>query len=111
MWVLPFFTKNAFATTLNRRMYAATHIAPVVASVIIVKRTTQNKLLRFNQEVASYLLKKFASDQAIANINSTIFRYTQLTKMIFMQYSDDLFAKSRKVADVCDESTLNDIII
>lgn len=44
-------------------------------------------------------------------MDSAIMRNTQPANMTIMQYSDDLYAKSCKVADFYAEGTLNDIII
>lgn len=40
-----------------------------------------------------------------------ILHYTQPTSMTLKQYADDLYAKSCKVADVYDESTLNNSVV
>lgn len=40
-----------------------------------------------------------------------ILRYMQPAHVTIMQYADDFYAKSYKVADIDDESTLNDIFI
>lgn len=100
MWVLSFFVKNAFATSLNGRMSAAIHIASVAASVKTVEPTTLKKLLHSFPEVANYLLKKFANSQAIPKMDYVILRYTQLANLTPMQYANDLDVKSGKVADV-----------
>lgn len=68
MWILPFFVKNTHSTTIKSRMSAATHIAPVVASVNTIERMTQNKFLRYYLEVVIYLVKKFANNQVFAEI-------------------------------------------
>lgn len=57
------------------------------------------------------MLRKIATDQEIAKINSAVLRYTKPTNMTTRQYPEDLHAKPCKVADVYDESTLNDIFI
>lgn len=84
-------------------MSAATHIAPGVALVNTVDPTTRKKFLRSYPEVVKYLLKKFASDQAIAKMDPTILHYTQVAKMTLIRYTDDLYSMSCKMTDVYDE--------
>lgn len=57
------------------------------------------------------ILKKFANDQATAEMDFEILRYTQPASMTLMQNTDDLFAKSCKVVDISIESILNNISI
>lgn len=64
------------------------------------------RLLRLYPEVVSYLLKKFATDQAIAEFVVAILRYMQQTTMKLQQYADYLLATSCKVAVKIDEGTL-----
>lgn len=111
LWVLQNFVKNGLATTLNSRKSPTTHIASVVALVTTIKPTTQKKFLCSYPEVVNYVLKKFANDKAIAEIDCTILRFSQPTSMTPMQYADDLYAKSSKVADAYEELTLNNIFI
>lgn len=94
MLVLPFFVKNALATTSNSRIFSVTHIASVVVTVITVERTAQKELHRSYPEVANHLLKKFANDQAFAEMDSTTLRYTQPANITSILYGDDLYAKS-----------------
>lgn len=89
-------------------MLAATNIAPVDASVQSAKALRQRKLLLASPEVVIYLLKKFAGDQEIAEMNAKILRYTQPFSKTSMQSVDDLYSKLYKVADVYDESSLKD---
>lgn len=44
-------------------------------------------------------------------MGSTILRYTQPASMTPMQFADDLYAKSCKVANTYEEATLNDVFI
>lgn len=44
-------------------------------------------------------------------MNSSVLRYTQPTSLTPTKYTDDLYAKSRKAAEVYDEHTPNDIFI
>lgn len=59
----------------------------------------------------NYLFKKFASDKEISKMNAAVLRYIQLDSLPPMQYADDLDAKSCKIADAYNDSTLNDIFI
>lgn len=108
MWDFPFFDENVHAKMLYSRMSEDTYIAPVVASVNTVESTTQKKLFCSHLKAVNYFFKKFPIDQAIADMNYTILRYTQSANMTPMQYEDDLYSKSCKVADIYEESTLKD---
>lgn len=105
MWILPFFVKDALATILNNCVSAATHIAPVIASVNTIEPMIQKKRFRSNLEVVNYLVKKFANNQEITERNSTILLYTQPASITPIQYADNSIPESCKVADVYDEST------
>lgn len=54
-------------------------------------------------ELINYPLKKYATDQAIAEYDAVILRNMQPASMTAQQYADDLVAKLCKVADVFDE--------
>lgn len=69
------------------------------------------KLLCSYPEVVKYLLKKFPKHQAVAKMYSAIMRCTQPFSMTPMQHPDGLYAKSCEVANVQDESNLNDNFI
>lgn len=100
--VVPFHStivKNANFTKLDRRMSAATHITPVIATVNNVKPTTHKKRFGSNLEVAGYLLRKFENDEIIAKINFANLCYIKPANMITMQSDDDLYIKSWKVTD------------
>lgn len=58
-----------------------------------------------------YLLKKYATDQAIAEIDAAIQCYVHLSNMTSQQYGYDVIDESFKVADAYDKSTLNDVFI
>lgn len=92
-------------------MFAATHIAPVGASVATVKPTTEMKHLRYQPEVVNYELKKFAYNPEISEMGFAILRYTQQANMVYMQYADDLCDNSCKVTGDYDKIILNDIFI
>lgn len=94
MWVHPCFVKNTLAKTSKSWMLAAMHFVPLIASINIFEQTTRKKCFRFYLGVAGYLLKKFASDQAIAEIDSAVLCYTQLTNMTIMKYANSLYTKS-----------------
>lgn len=111
VWVLPFFVESALRSTVNRHKSPATSIAAVVASVQLAGLLRQKKLLRSYSEVVNYLLKPFANDLAILKKDSTVWRYTPLPSMTPVQYTNDLNAKSSKVANVYHDSKLNGIFI
>lgn len=69
------------------------------------------KLLRLYQDVVKHLLKKFAKYRAIAEFDVLILRYMQSAVLTTRQQADDLVVRSCKVADGCDEGTLNDVFI
>lgn len=111
MWVLPFFVKNALVLTLNSRVPATSTIAHALASVQVAEPLRQKQLFRSYPEVDTYLLKKFTNGQAIAGLDFSISRHSQASSTNTMQYAENLYAKSCKVADVYDESTLNGILV
>lgn len=61
--------------------------------------------------MVNYLLKKYATDATLAEYEASIRRYMQPTSMTSEQFTDDLIAKSCKVAAVYVESTFNDVFI
>lgn len=65
---------NSFATKLISSMFSATHITPVDESENTLELTWREKLFSSHQKVANYLLKKFASHQAFANMDYRILR-------------------------------------
>lgn len=71
-------------------MSAARNIAPAAASVQSAEPLRQKVLFCLYSEVVSYLSKTFASDQAIAEMDSAIFRYTQPSRVTLIQFADDL---------------------
>lgn len=75
-WVLLFFAKNALASSLNSCMLAANNIAIAVVSAPSAMPLKQKKLLWSYLNALSYLLTKFASDSAIAEMDFPILRYT-----------------------------------
>lgn len=92
-------------------MSAFIHNAPEVSSVNTIEPMTEKKLLWPNSEIASYLFKKLSDEQAIAKINSAILRSTQPASMSPIQYEQDMYVTSCKVAGAYDETTLNYIFI
>lgn len=107
----PFFDKNALVATLNSRMSGAAHTNPVIASVSTTELLIQRTPLRSYLEVVDYFLKTFANDQAIAEKDSRILRYIQSAHMTPTSYADNLYAKTCRIADVYNESFLNDTYI
>lgn len=57
------------------------------------------------------LLRKYATNQAIAENGAAILRYVQLSYVNPQHYANELIVKSCKVAEVFDERTLNDMSI
>lgn len=111
MCVLPFFGNNVLVRTLNSRLSTAPYFTLVLDAANTTEPLIQKKLLRSYTEAANYLLKKFETEIAIAKINSKILPYIQLAHMTPVQYANNYSAKSCKVADIYDESTLNNIFI
>lgn len=73
--------------------------------------TRLRKILRSYPEVANYLLKKNATDQAIAKYCDATLRYMQQNNMTPQQYTKNRVPNSCKVAYVGTEETTNDIFI
>lgn len=91
-------------------MCATDKSSPIAASV----RNTDNrsrKRLRSYLKVVNYFLKKLVKDQAITEFNAAILRYMQQANMTPQRYTEDLVAKSCKVADVYNKGTLNDVFL
>lgn len=111
MRVLSLSVRNASSTTLKGRMTAATTVSPAVASAHLAEAVQQIKFLRSYLQVVNYPYGRFAKDQVIANLDAAISRCIQLASMALMQYVDDLYTKSFKVADVNDRSTLDAVFV
>lgn len=58
-----------------------------------------------------YLHKSFAVDQAVAKYDASNVWYKQPPRMILQQYADAAIAKSSKVPDAYDESTIIDVFV
>lgn len=95
--------------TRNSRVSAAAHINSAVASVNITEPMIPKKILRLYPKFVNYILEKYANDQTIADIDSIILRYIQPAHMTPIQYDVDLYAKSCKVANLYDTSTVDKI--
>lgn len=65
MCVLPFFAKNALATTINCRMSTSAHPTLVYAPVNTTELPIQKTLLQSYPEIVEYFLKKILNDQKI----------------------------------------------
>lgn len=61
--------------------------------------------------MVKYTLKKYATDQGIAEYDAAIFHYMQPDKTTHQQYANDLVAKYCKVAHVYDKGTLKDVFV
>lgn len=88
MWVLPHYVKNTLANGFNSPICAKNRSTPLVASVRSEPRS--RKLLRCCPEDVNYLLRKYATDQAIAENDAAILRYMQPSSMTPQQFADDL---------------------
>lgn len=106
-----FSDKTTLATTLNSRILAATHIAPVVLSVNTVRPTSQIKLPCSYPETVSYPHKKDANHQRIASVDFTNSRNKEHTNITLIPCANDIYANLWKMASVFNESTLNEIFI
>lgn len=78
------FINSALSTTSRNGMSAATHTAPVVASMNTIKSTTQKRLLSSYLEVANYLLKKIEHVMVVTKSDSAFLCYNQPAKMFHM---------------------------
>lgn len=92
-------------------MFVAAYITHVFASVNITEMLIWKNLLRYYSDIVNFLLNRFSNDQAIGKLDSKFFCYIQLAHMTPMQYTDELYAQSYKVADVYDKSAHNSILI
>lgn len=84
------------------------HNVPVVLQSKSNKSAPQKNLLWDCQDIKNFQQKKFASDEAFVEMESTVLQYTQLAKITFMKYASNLSAKSCIETDVYDASTLTD---
>lgn len=89
MLVLPQYVNETIASALDSRMVAKDKFTPITVSVRNYD-TRSRKLHCPCPEVANYLLKKFPSDQAIAEADAAIFLYMQPSNTTPQQYPDDL---------------------
>lgn len=110
MWILPNYVKKTLSNALNSRMRTGNRISPFEASV-------RNEDIWFRKLFCSYpqvvicTLKKYATDQMIAENASAVLRYVQLSRMTPQQYVDHLIARPFKLDDVYNEGTLSDVFI
>lgn len=91
--VLPHYVKEKLAITRNSRMWAQDRPTLLAASMRNELFRSQN-LRRSRLKVLIYLLRKYATNQAIAEYDAAIHRYVQTTNMILKQFGDNLIAKS-----------------
>lgn len=108
--VLPLFVHETLADVLNSRMYAEHSFAAFAASVQNQEQRSR-KLLVSYRRVVSYLLKTFATDQAVAEFDSLILRYMRPSSIAPRRYADRIMAKMCKAAEVYDKSTLSAIYV
>lgn len=79
------------------------------SSHLYAKRTTS--ILQITALIprrVNYLLRKYATDQKVAEYDAAILRNMQSASMTFQQYGDDLITESGKVIAVYVEVTLSD---
>lgn len=62
-------------------------------------------------EILTFLMKKFATDPAMAEFDTAVLRYMQPANMTTQQYADVQLTNTCKVVDMYDESTLKDVFI
>lgn len=110
MLVLSHYVKEILANSLNSRMCAENRLPPFVAFVSN-KEMRRGKLLRSYPQIVDYLFKKYKTDKAIVENDVAILLYVQPTNTTPHHYADDSTAKSCNLADMYDESTLNDVLI
>lgn len=82
-------------------MCATGKSSPFAASTRNVDNRSR-KLLRSYLEVVNYMLKKFATDKAIAEFDAAILRYIQQANMTPEQHANHLVAISGRVAHIRD---------
>lgn len=111
IWVLPFFVKNALATTLCSHTSVSADNTLDISSNSTAKTLIQKKHLWSYSIAGNYHLKKFANNHAIDRMDSRISRYIQTAQMTPVRYVDDLYELSCKVAVVYKESNPNEIFI
>lgn len=100
MFVLPLFVMKGLSTNLKRRLFVATNILYVVASVDTVEPAIQKQHLRFFLGIVHFLHNKFANDWKFTKMNSAILHNTQPVSMTPVQGTNDLYVSScREVGD------------
>lgn len=109
-WLLPHYVNDTLSSALYSRMCFEENSSFFSALVRSVGSRSR-KVLRSCPEVVNVLLKKLATDQAIADFNATIFRYAQQANMTAQQYANVSCAKSCPVADVYYEGIHNNVFI
>lgn len=100
MWILANYV-NKIHTNALKSCKCATDKSSLIATSV---RNLDNRYrFRSYAEVVNYLLKKFATEQAIPEFDAAIIWYMQPADMSSQQYADNLVAKLCEVADVYDE--------
>lgn len=92
MLVLPYFVQVTLANAVTSWMFAGDSLAPP-AAVTCNKKHRSQKYLQSYSEVVSYLLKKVATDCAIAELEASTLRYMQHMSMTTQQYADNNIAE------------------
>lgn len=91
IWLLPHYVHWRLANALNGHMDAKEGTVPIIASVCN-NDIRSRKLLRSYSEVVNYFLKKYSTDQAIAEYDAVILHYLQEAFMSPQQYADNVVA-------------------
>lgn len=74
MRLVPHYVNETLANELNSRMCATDKSSPITSSVRNVENWSHN-LLGSYSEVVNYLLKRFATDQAIVYLDAAMLQY------------------------------------
>lgn len=99
MSLLPNHVHETLTNALSSPMCVEDRAAPIIVSLRNNDKRLR-KLLRSYPGVVIYLLKKYATNQEIAEYDAASLHYMQPTHMTPQQYACDSVAKSCKVVDV-----------
>lgn len=75
-----------------------------------MKKTCSRKLLQTYPQFLNYILK-YATSGVIVKQKARNLRHAQPTNMTPHQLADNLVSKSRKIGEVHDKGTLNDVFV
>lgn len=104
-------SENPLAThALNCYMCSADKFS-LITFIANDNRNRSHKRLRIYQTAASYLLKMFAADQAVAEFNTGTPCYTQKDNLTPQQYADSLALTFHNIDDEYIGGTFNDVFM